>query len=208
VVTGLEQYSWERAGYFVRRETAPAEALAACLRENNRRGILRLLSESGALATAADLLGPDARVIAFSLLPPETTAWWHRSLPPDEDPFTAGAGTLAAAHACVEICFPLGRDEARQVLPGTHVQPLPHDIAERLRTGENVEGSVTLRLAPGDVLFHSATLVNRKQSGAPAEVWAQLAGPGHWLRRTGTRSRLRRTERAVVPAHLHRLFEP
>ena len=116
-LTGIEQYSYERAGYFVRRGLIPSafyDMAAPYSRELEN--------------IAKDILGSEVVERKVNIIPPEMT--WSR------DPWAEGAGftfdqpNLAKLEAVVCAIWSLETNIALQVVPGSQSRPLGEENVE------------------------------------------------------------------------------
>lgn len=153
MLTGLEQYSLERAGYFIRRAAVPngdvCEGLA---------GILNHVAE-----TVESALGHGPIAIYHGC--DDGQLGWHRGfdigwdLPPVEQ-----IGVLARTMEHLQVRTAVMPDESLALLPGTHsAPPAPEDLEQlRLDPTADTPGMVRVRLAPGDALFWNTNVVHRE----------------------------------------------
>lgn len=171
-LTGLEQYLFERAGYFVRRGLVTPTASAAIAdraARGNRAGALDLLAETPILDIVTALLdgvpwldgtapqaGPGQRV-------------WFRgcSLPLLAPPHVLARHLLRANVRVATVS-----DSALQLFGGTHSEPLTPDVAATLSAdpSADLDGAVRLRLSVGDVAFLLPCLLHRQVGGTPETV--------------------------------------
>lgn len=153
-ITGLEQYSLERAGYFVRRGILDRIAWAEVTPETAPR-----LPE---IASIMDDLGRNARLHTCLFLASATRqpTTWKRDF--DVDPYQPSADQLARLH-CQSggywIRLALSADSSLVVIPGSHADPCPADRADNSAMAED---AVRLRLDLGDAVILSSGLLRRE----------------------------------------------
>jgi len=159
MVTGLEQYHFERAGYFVRRGLLLGQALTAwtaaarALGPGQEAGQASLPAAE-ALSLLDELLERHAGPTEVHLLAAGSPPHWRRGSP-DE--------------AIARIA--LADDEGLCVLGGAHEGPLPPGVEAALGhdPGCDLEGQVRVRLRAGDAIFRLGSLPVRDE-GAPLSI--------------------------------------
>jgi len=155
MVTGMEQYHFERAGYFVRRALVVAG------------GGDGSTPPSEVVALAGDVLGQPIRE-----LHPEQDAvdliWRRATGPPADAAHDQQEAALARCTHVVEVRLALSPVDV-YVLPGTHVAPLSRETLHALaRTAvDQVAEAVRVRLAAGDCLVMSAALLRADDEASP-----------------------------------------
>lgn len=190
MLTGLELYYLERAGYFVRRGVLTGALLEAC-REATRRiaergeaeesvallspdadepALLEALAHPQILGVPEDLFREHAACLQAQLLVPLSgeglQSAWHRDQGPDLD---AAAGEqmahLERFSRNIHVRAALQEDESLLVMPGTHTTPLSPELRDPLREDPCAEltGQVRIRLEPGDVVFYNGNLLHREE---------------------------------------------
>jgi hypothetical protein len=177
-LTGLEQYSLERAGYFIRRatlEAAQVEAARHCASRISAPPGAELMGHSfevEELLVAAEL--PEIAGMAHDLLRParlrsamlHTTenrepSAWHRDF--CVDPTLPPADQLSLLHGhppAYRMRIALTPDSSLLVVPGSHADALSLEQAAALAAGAaEVPGAVCVRLELGDILVYSSALL-------------------------------------------------
>lgn len=182
MVTGQEQYYWERAGYFIRRQLLDDEGLVAWRQfvSDVRVGESGRVKEPKSIAVVRELvqnlLGPEMLTANRTDVPlgPQWTRGNVRGVPL---PLTASHGELARSHKCVTVCIALDRDETLRIVPGSHFETLPPENAAALGrppTG-SIMGEITARLCKGDAVLFSPALLRRletsEQLACPLELF-------------------------------------
>jgi len=154
MLTGIEQYHWEKAGYFIRRSLFDANAIRSWDPSDEL-----VLESVGALI--ADLLGGPCDLVEAAA-DSHPSASWRRA---EGGAYSAGSATLARQPEGVVVRIAVAPDEGLQVLPGSHVSPL--STAEMKQLGEDpaagLSGGIRIRLAAGDTLFYSTGLLAMAQ---------------------------------------------
>ncbi|MEP6753999.1 MAG: hypothetical protein ABJA67_00745, partial [Chthonomonadales bacterium] len=113
-LTGIEQYHWERAGYFVRRGWLVGKS------DEERRTLADVL--------AADILGPDVQLrIGVSSLPIDD---WVRDVWATANGFGDDRSALARLESIVTICWSTIETATVFVVPGSHGAPVNIELAE------------------------------------------------------------------------------
>lgn len=198
MVTGIEQYFLERAGYFVRRNVLTAETRTAArsaaeriaartedmperrqmlLHPKAREPIfVDLLTDSALLLPVESAVGPVVRYQAAALVTEQTVIMWQRGTGPAWDAAeTVQIARLARCQENLTCRVALCDEAALLLLPGTHTAP--PDAAQRVALSEGnamVEGAVRVRLEAGDAVFYNAALVQRDapETDAPRRTLA------------------------------------
>ena len=158
--TGLEQYYWEKAGYFVRH--IPSTELPANSGEFHNLVYPVVIGVLG-----LEVMSLQTEILPFNM--------WNRSeLPIDVDQFqlTARDASLnvLAPHSLISI----------SLIPGSHVAPLEAETRSRIANGLFVDIAVNIELRAGDILFYNpylanCVLVNMDMALGPL----RFIGPGH-----------------------------
>lgn len=183
-LTGLEQYSLERAGYFVRRSLLDEErlrtardvagGLSAILAEGTARAELHATDQLARELTeitglAADLI-PSAQLRSVTLYPvgERASSTWFRDL--EIDPALSAPEQLALLNGSPPIFhvrIALSSDASLAVLPGSHMGPLSPDQAITLLSkSTSALGEIRVRLTAGDVLVYSSMVLRREDMGS------------------------------------------
>lgn len=175
MLSGQEQYYWERAGYFVRRRALSADALAREITTEAQGRALRVMAAAGVRETARALLGEVVAVAPADGL--TAGAGWRRGLePPTDLTATAEMAWLARQPEQLWARVALEADETLRVLPGAHAELLPDAVRAAIAddpAGE-LEGAVRVRLAPGDAVFLSPRLLYRLEGPRPSPATVEL----------------------------------
>lgn len=181
MLTGLELAAWERAGYFVRRNTLPAAAIgsmrgiSADLRAADaRRCLSEVLAGVPALVELLiDLMGPDLTLLSAAMASKPSEHGYVRNTGPALDaPALQQLSRLAGEATGLVLCAAATDAEWLDVLPGTHVQPpAPEQLAPLRQGATPISGSVRVRLAGGDVLLRDTRLAHRCAN--PVGLWAR-----------------------------------
>jgi hypothetical protein len=172
MLTGLEQYSLERAGYFIRRAFIAPNVLPdsighpAVTQAESPRKLVDLL-----LPTVQSALGQGP-------ITPYTgsnagEAGWTRGYPISWDlPPVEQIGALARTMEHLQVRAAVSRDESLALLPGTHAAPPSAEDAAQLRANPTADmpGMVRVRLAPGDTLFWNTNVLHRHAVGETGQV--------------------------------------
>lgn len=176
MLTGLEQYSLERAGYFIRRAAVSPDLLedALAVSRLNRGSAASnesvdaadsgaFLALAGAIEpTVRDILGTRVSEAALTLSRSEARpADWRRALGRLSGSPADQTAALAARGERVEVRIPLEDDDSLVVLPGTHTSPPDQQDAAALECGGAAPGQVRIRLRAGDALFWNPNLFHR-----------------------------------------------
>jgi hypothetical protein len=201
-LTGLEQYSWERAGYFIRRSAIDANVISAAFKlcdgsaeelpEEGERPGTECVEACGAIAAdtviqtiAGDLLQHPHLISTFLCRAPGSPSEWGRgapvdlSLPPPEQ-----AAILHALPTELLVRVALGVDHTMFVLPGSHWAPVSPDQAAEMSSDPHCKliGAVRIRLDPGDALFLGSGVLRRVDPQPGAQAHALNL---HFVRRVG-----------------------
>jgi hypothetical protein len=197
VLTGLEQYAWERAGYFIRRALLPAatvERLLAMSRatiDDDLRSTLlpALLAEPSVAPLLVDLMGPSIGLASARLLErPREHRFGRATRVRLDAPAIEQQMRLAGDALSLTLSVALAPSEWLYVLPGTHTQAPTAEQAEKLLAGEaDVPGQVRIRLMPGDALLRDRRIAHR--CADPSGLWIQC----------GFADTLRRPYRSLPP---------
>ncbi len=190
MLTGLELYYLERAGYFVRRGVLTGGLLEACREAAGRiaeRGeaeepvellspdadepaLLEALAHPQIVGVPEDLFREHAACLQAYLLVPLSgeglRSAWHRDQGPDLDaPAGEQMAHLERYSRNIQVRAALQEDTSLLVMPGTHTTPLPPELRDPLRDDPCAElaGQVRIRLEPGDVVFYNGNLLHREE---------------------------------------------
>jgi hypothetical protein len=183
MLTGLEQYYWEKAGYFIRRQALSPDEVSSCLQavsqlpaqnritpvETLPPACLEAIAHPTVLGIIQDALGPDTRFYQAAILAHSgekaLPGAWTRDMLPEGNPLQAQDAVLLRHQDCLTVRIALDSDESLHVAPGSHVSPLPpeQEAAFTADPHSDLEGTVCMRLAPGDALFYNPNLVHRTQ---------------------------------------------
>lgn len=161
MLTGLEQYSLERAGYFIRRGFAPADLDLP--RSHDPAQLERLVDFVTPIAI--DVVGPNARFVGAEVEYGEADyAEWRRGygiLWNSE--YGEQMSLLARTHAHLQVRIALKEDESLLLLPGTHASPPVEEDRAALVIGDSADtpGQVRVRLGAGDTLFWNTNVLHR-----------------------------------------------
>ena len=159
-LTGLEQYYWERAGYFLRRRPSQ-EDIADCDTYSKF-----------ASQIAQDILGPETRELYRDDC--KLLDWNRCSLPLDAD-----NNELHRHEAGITVLVPLGPFSI-VLIPGSHVAPLAEKTLQQLGDGLPVEECVRLDISPGDVLICCSCIAHCVEVNLGDEFWSyHYLGPAH-----------------------------
>jgi hypothetical protein len=156
MLTGLEQYSLERAGFFVRRAAIAPDLLRDLSGEDAAAAVLRSLSP-----TVRNTLGQSIRTYLGCRT---EESRWTRGYPiPWDMPLAEQMAALARTMEHLQICVALSPDESLAVLPGTHSAPPANEDLAHLTVdpAADTSGMVRVRLAPGDALFWNTNVIHR-----------------------------------------------
>ncbi len=138
--TGLEQYYWEKAGYFVRHIAADKMPST----EYQLQDFVRLL--------VYGILGPRAVSILDEMLP--FNRWNRSKLPIDVDAFE-----LTRRDAALRVIAPKALVSVA-LIPGSHVAPLDSETISKIGEGLHVDTAVNISLNRGDLLFCNPYMAN------------------------------------------------
>jgi hypothetical protein len=155
MLTGLEQYSLERAGYFIRR---------AALTPDSPRGVVGLLELL--LPTVQSVLG-QGPITPYGGSGAEPGRWTRGYSIPWDLPPAEQIAALARTTEHLQVRAAASPDESLALLPGTHAAPPAlGDLTQLVRrpTGDT-PGMVQVRLAPGDTLFWNTNVIHRDDAG-------------------------------------------
>ena len=149
MLTGLEQYSLERAGYFIRRAAISDDVLVA-------GEIVRILE--AVLPTMRSALSGPLRYYRGTVV----GQVWSRGFPiPWDVPVGEQLSALARTAEHLQARIDTAADESLVLLPGTHAAaPSPEDAAA-LAANRDPPGMVRVRLCPGDALFWNTNVIHR-----------------------------------------------
>ena len=165
MVTGLEQYSLERAGYFVRRAAVDPERTAARMGSGltcSRAGFDLVGDLASFNAISADLL-PSGRVTQAGMIYEEAirSRKWLRDI--DVDPRLPAADQICALLSgppAYGFRLAVRPECGLLVVPGSHAAPLSDEQASSLvGCARGIPGAVLVRLEPGDLLCYHANLL-------------------------------------------------
>ena len=161
MVTGIEQYHFERAGYFVRRGLLSAERLEAFRRAPTASPPEEIV------ALAADLLGARGHPIAAEwATAPAARVWRREAGPPVDSPAEAQVAELARCPLVVEVRLALDEDGGLLVVPGSHAPDTPEAVLRATAGAVDavVPEAVHIRIAAGDCLLMSGALLRTEEA--------------------------------------------
>jgi hypothetical protein len=156
-MTGLEQYSLERAGYFIRRTAIDPDAS-------------RPLSDHPLISALGCDLFQKPRVVSRAPEPPSHD--WRRAAAVDQSlPPAAQLAGVRSQPALYIARLALSQDLSLRVVPGSHEDPvLPPTGGD-----DAADGAVLLRLEAGDMLVYSSHLLYRQDpSCSPAIAYREV----------------------------------
>jgi hypothetical protein len=183
MLTGLEQYYWEKAGYFIRRQALSPEEVSSCLKSLKRLSrerrtfsietlpahCLLAMGNPTVLGIIKDLLEPGRRfhhaALQANVGEERIPGTWTRDMLPEGNPLQAQDAVLQRHQGCLTIRLAFSLDESLHVVPGSYVSPLPPEQIATLTADphSDLEGAVCMRLAPGDALFYNPNLIHRTE---------------------------------------------
>lgn len=182
MLTGLEQYYLERAGYFIRRQVDFPEGLLAQGREaalqrmadeatgagdvpltRDTRPLYALLGDPAMMEMLRGALGPALRLTGAALLFSEAQAWSRTFGPPLDAPDGEQRTALARFQHGLCLHLPFHEEVRMFVLPASHLEPLGQEEREAVQADlfATLPGQVRIRLQPGDVFVYNANLLRR-----------------------------------------------
>jgi hypothetical protein len=153
MLTGIEQYHWERAGYFIRRSYLNDDMVLELRgKQNSAYDMLRDFAKP----LIDDLIGELNEGVGQQ---DGVMRAWKRAATGIS--YSEDHSGLAGQPEGVVLRLALVQDEAMQVMPGSHATPLAAYEVSQLKDNPaaDVPGAVRVRLAPGDALFYHATLL-------------------------------------------------
>ena len=168
MLTGQEQYYWERAGYFIRREMLNTDGVRAWQRfvaDIHEKGDGRI-EEPQAVGDIRELvqevLGPQW-LTSNRRRDPIAQAWSRGIVRGNQLPVNSTPGELARTHKCVTVCVACDADESLLVVPGSHAEALDREQLTALEENPLVviSGQVSVRLTAGDALLFCPSLLRR-----------------------------------------------
>jgi hypothetical protein len=149
MLTGLEQYSLERAGYFIRRNAVPLVVLTAGAPDDMLNCVL---------PTVREALSGSLRCYRGSAAAPT----WSRGYGVSWDqPTGEQFAALARTAEHLQVRIDTAADESLVLLPGTHAAPPSPEDAAAMVAGSDPPGMVRVRLSPGDALFWNTNVIHR-----------------------------------------------
>ena len=155
-LSGIEQYLWERAGYFVRR---------GCLADGKET-----VSAEDLNRLAAELIGPEVqeRTDTDILCSPD----WQRDLWAETNGFADDHSSLARLEQALTICWSRAKDIVLRIAPGSQSRPI---------TKETIESeAVNVRLEAGDILVMNGNLLRRADFEFRSRTWVGKSHPS-WI---------------------------
>lgn len=155
-LSGIEQYLWERAGYFVRR---------GCLADGKET-----VSVGDLDRLAAELIGPEVQERAEMDL--QNSPDWQRDLWAAANGFADDHSSLARLDQVLTVCWSRATDIVLRIAPGSHTRPIAIETMD--------SETVNVRLEAGDILVMNGNILRRMDCEFVSRTWVGKSHPS-WI---------------------------